>query len=185
MFEAGAQLKQQYGADQVFDFSLGNPILEPPTKVHEALHALLDDPDTATCPMEASRSTGVPGQRAGEQGLPFEKEDLVLCVGAGGGLNVVAKPCSNPEMRSLPGALLRGVRLLCTESRGSVDRGQDSTGGFSTRSGCAGSSDDSKTPAIIVNSPNNPTGVSIPRKYSTNSAPGYAPRSSALVVQFT
>ena len=44
MFEAGTQLKQQYGADQVFDFSLGNPILEPPAKVHETLHALLDDP---------------------------------------------------------------------------------------------------------------------------------------------
>ena len=44
MFEAGARLKQQYGADQVFDFSLGNPILEPPAKVHETLHTLLDDP---------------------------------------------------------------------------------------------------------------------------------------------
>ena len=85
MFEAGARLKQQYGADQVFDFSLGNPILEPPTKVHETLHALLDDP--APGHHRYRPNGGFPAVREylanelrEEQGLPFEKEDVVLCV---------------------------------------------------------------------------------------------------------
>ena len=101
MFEAGARLKQQYGADQVFDFSLGNPILEPPAKVHETLHALLDDP--APGHHRYMPNGGFPAVREylanelrEEQGLPFEKEDIVLCVGAGGGLNVVAKALLEP-----------------------------------------------------------------------------------------
>ena len=35
MFEQGARLKAQHGADKVFDFSLGNPNLEPPAAVHQ------------------------------------------------------------------------------------------------------------------------------------------------------
>ena len=37
MFEAGARLKAEHGAENVFDFSLGNPILEPPEQVHEQI----------------------------------------------------------------------------------------------------------------------------------------------------
>src|SRR2546430_17690980 len=44
MFEEGIQLKQQYGVDNVFDFSLGNPVLEPPPQFYEALHQLVTHP---------------------------------------------------------------------------------------------------------------------------------------------
>ena len=44
MFEEGIQLKQQYGADNVADFSLGNPVLEPPPQFYEALHQLYAPP---------------------------------------------------------------------------------------------------------------------------------------------
>ena len=44
MFEEGIQLKQQYGADNVYDFSLGNPVLEPPAQFYEALHHLVTHP---------------------------------------------------------------------------------------------------------------------------------------------
>ena len=42
MFEAGARLKAEHGAENVFDFSLGNPILEPPEEVHEQIKRLLE-----------------------------------------------------------------------------------------------------------------------------------------------
>lgn len=47
MFEQGALLKAQYGADQVCDFSLGNPNLEPPPVVHQALLKILQDSPAA------------------------------------------------------------------------------------------------------------------------------------------
>ena len=45
MFEAGARLKAEQGAENVFDFSLGNPILEPPEEVHVKLRQLLENPE--------------------------------------------------------------------------------------------------------------------------------------------
>ena len=44
MFELGIQMKQEHGADKVFDLSLGNPILEPPESVIKELQRLLADP---------------------------------------------------------------------------------------------------------------------------------------------
>ena len=165
MFEAGARLKQQYGAEQVFDFSLGNPILEPPAKVHETLHALLDDP--APGHHRYMPNGGFPAVREylanelrEEQGLPFEKEDVVLCVGAGGGLNVVAKALleTGDEVVALaPYFVEYGFYV---QNHGGVltvakTRQEDFLPDLEALEAVM----TPKTRAIIVNSPNNPTGV--------------------------
>ena len=96
MFEAGARLKAEHGAENVFDFSLGNPILEPPQQVHEQLRLLLENPGPGmhrympNAGFEETREF-IAGVMRDETGHPFGCEDVVMCVGAGGGLNVVFK----------------------------------------------------------------------------------------------
>ena len=101
MFEAGARLKAEHGEENVFDFSLGNPILEPPQKVHEQLRILLEKPELGM--HRYMPNAGFPETRQfiadimrKETNLSFEKEDVVMCVGAGGGLNVVFKALLEP-----------------------------------------------------------------------------------------
>ena len=169
MFEAGARLKQQYGADQVFDFSLGNPILEPPAKVHETLHALLDDP--APGHHRYMPNGGFPAVREylanelrEEQGLSFEKEDVVLCVGAGGGLNVVAKALLEPgdEVVALAPYFVE-YGFYVQNHAGVLTVAKTRQEDFLPDLEALEAVMTPKTRAIIVNSPNNPTGVVYPR----------------------
>src|ERR687887_1945815 len=96
MFEEGIRLKQQYGEDNVFDFSLGNPVLEPPPAFHVALRELLERPQPGM--HRYMPNAGYPETRAAvaalltkETGVAFAAEHIVMCVGAAAGLNVVLK----------------------------------------------------------------------------------------------
>ena len=101
MFEEGARLKALHGVENVFDFSLGNPILEPPQEVHIELLNLLNNPQKWNAPLHVEQ--GVPETceyvadiMRHETGYFFEREDVVMCVGAAGGLNVVFKALLEP-----------------------------------------------------------------------------------------
>ena len=101
MFEEGIQLKQQYGADNVYDFSLGNPVLEPPPQFYEALHQLVTHPQPGM--HRYMPNVGYPETRAAiaaqltrETGMPFTANHIVMVVGAAGGLNVVLKTLLDP-----------------------------------------------------------------------------------------
>ena len=101
MFEEGLRLKKQYGDDKVFDFSLGNPDIDPPLKVHEAIVE-------AASKLEKNYhgympNAGYPFARqamadktAKEQGVPVPKECVVMAVGAAGALNSTLKALLNP-----------------------------------------------------------------------------------------
>ena len=96
MFEQGQRLKEKFGEDQVFDFSLGNPILEPPAKVHEVLIEYLQQHPPGM--HRYMPNAGFPSTRnylalelSEQDQLPFTIEDIVMCVGAGGGINVAFK----------------------------------------------------------------------------------------------
>src|SRR5918999_640287 len=101
MFEEGIRLKQQYGEDRVYDFSLGNPVLEPPPQFHAALRQVVNNPRAGM--HRYMPNTGYPETRAAvaaqlshETNLDWTENHIVMVVGAAGGLNVVLKTLLDP-----------------------------------------------------------------------------------------
>jgi aspartate aminotransferase len=96
MFEVGDELKRVYGEENVYDFSLGNPNLEPPPSLKKALKELADNPVAGMhryMPNNGSSETRrtIAEYLKEESGLPFTENHLVMTVGAAGGLNVTFK----------------------------------------------------------------------------------------------
>ena len=164
MFEEGARLKALHGAENVFDFSLGNPILEPPQEVHIELLNLLKNPQSGMhryMPNKGFPETCeyVANIMHHETGYPFESEDVVMCVGAGGGLNVVFKALLEPgdEVLTLPpffveyGANARNHGGLLTTA--------STTSEFQPDLSSVEEKIKEKTKIVLINSPNNPTGT--------------------------
>ena len=101
MFEEGDRLRQLHGPDHVYDFTLGNPDLDPPDCVTKRLRALTQDPVPGM--HKYMSHAGYPETRraialhVGRQaGLALTENHVVMTVGAGGGLNVVLKTILNP-----------------------------------------------------------------------------------------
>ena len=101
MFEQGALLKKEFGADQVFDFSLGNPNLEPPQEFFD----VLKEEATTRSPGRHGYMPNVGYADAREKvaeyvseqhGLDLFTEHVVLTCGAGGALNVLFKTLLDP-----------------------------------------------------------------------------------------
>ena len=90
MFEEGNIRKQKYGAENVFDFSLGNPNLEPPAKFKQVLKELANDPEQGqhgympNAGFETTRKA-VADYLSGYNRPIFSADDVVMTVGAGGG----------------------------------------------------------------------------------------------------
>ena len=101
MFEEGVALKEQYGADNVYDLSLGNPEVEPPAEFDRELRRLLDS--TTPGLHRYMPNAGYPETRAAvaaqlsaETGLPFTGDSVIMTCGAGGALNIVMKTLLDP-----------------------------------------------------------------------------------------
>ena len=101
MFEEGSRLKAERGEANVCDFSLGNPILEPPAEVAEALRELVLHP--APGMHRYIPNPGLPVVRAhvaaelaAATGRPFKAGNVVMTCGAAGGLNILFKALLNP-----------------------------------------------------------------------------------------
>ena len=102
MFEAGIQLKQQFGEDAVCDFSLGNPDLPAPPAVAEGLRTMADragEPfafgymPNAGFPLARTR---LAEHLSAEQGVPLTAGDVILTCGAAGALNAFLRAVFNP-----------------------------------------------------------------------------------------
>jgi aspartate aminotransferase len=163
MFEAGSALKAKYGADAVSDFSLGNPDVDPPEQVRQALAEIV----AATMPRKHGYmpNAGYPEVReqvaawvSAEQGVALARDHVVMSCGAGGALNSVLKAILNPGdevIATVPCFMEYGFyadnhggKLVL--AAGSADFDLD-VGAIEAKIG-------PRTAALIVNSPNNPTG---------------------------
>ena len=163
MFEEGIARKAKFGAENVFDFSLGNPNLDPPPKFREVL-------------MRLSKETR-PGQHgympnAGHvltrkavadylskvHHLSFGPDDIVMTVGAGGALNVVLKTVLNPaEEVIIPRPYFVEYNFYLDNHQG-VPKTVPTKPDFSLDFDAIEKAIHANTRAVLINSPNNPTG---------------------------
>ncbi|MBW1784450.1 MAG: pyridoxal phosphate-dependent aminotransferase [Deltaproteobacteria bacterium] len=163
MFEEGARRKAKYGADQVFDFSLGNPNLEPPDKVKQVLEDLVQDPapgQHAYMPNAGFIETrqAVADYLNTFNSPRFSPDEIVMTVGAGGALNVVLKTILNPgEEVMIPRPYFVEYNFYLDNHQG-VPRLVDTKPDFSFDFGAMEAAMTEKTRAVLINSPNNPTG---------------------------
>ncbi len=163
MFEEGNALKGKYGAENVFDFSLGNPNLEPPAKFKEVLKDLANDPNPgrhAYMPNAGYPETrnAVAAYLSKHNRQSFSPDDIVMTVGAGGALNVILKTLLNPgDEVIIPAPYFVEYNFYLDNHQGLprvVETGSD----FSIDLDGIGDAITEKTKALLINTPNNPTG---------------------------
>lgn len=167
MFEEGARLKAQVGAENVFDLSLGNPLLEPPEGFKAALRALIDDP--APGRHRYIPNAGLPETRAfvaeelrAATGLAYTGEQIVMTVGAAGGLNIALKALLNPGDEVLVPAPYFPEYDFYVANHGGRLLTVATTAEFQLDPAAFEQLLSPRTRAVLLNSPNNPTGVIYP-----------------------
>lgn len=166
MFEEGKRLASIYGAENVYDFSLGNPNLPAPKEVKEAVYRILDEEDSVFVHGYMSNS-GYEDVRAAVAvslnrrfGTAFDEENIVMTVGAAGGMNVIMKTLLNPGDEVLTFAPYFGeYRAYVTNYDGVLVVVPPNTADFQPNLEEFGKRITPKTKAVIINTPNNPTGV--------------------------
>ncbi len=167
MFEEGIRLKQQYGEDNVFDFSLGNPVLEPPPAFHAALRELLEHPRPGMhryMPNVGYPETcaAVAAQLTKETAIPFTAEHIVMCVGAAAGINVVLRTLLDPGDEVLFFAPYFVEYHFYVDYHGGVARVVPTDANFDLNLEALEAALSPRSKVVLINSPNNPTGVIYP-----------------------
>ena len=164
MFTEGARLKAEHGAENVFDFSLGNPVVEPPAEVIEAMVAAAGT--KAPGSHRYMPNAGYPHVRdavgsylAAQTGLPYAGDHIVMCVGAGGGLNVLFKAMLDPGDEVIvltPFFVEYGFYI---DNHGGTCVKVPTDAEFLPDLDAIRGAITERTKALVINSPNNPTGV--------------------------
>jgi aspartate aminotransferase len=167
MFEEGARLKQERGADKVFDFTLGNPEVEPPAAVLEAARRILASKEAhlhAYMP-----NAGYPQVRAAiakrlsaATGLPYTANHVIMTVGAGAALNTVLKALLDPGDEVITVAPFFVEYVYYAENHGGKLVVVPPKADLTPDAAKIEAAITPRTKAIIVNSPNNPSGVIYP-----------------------
>jgi aspartate aminotransferase len=163
MFEEGNERKSRYGAENVFDFSLGNPNLDPPLKFKQVVNDLINDPKPgqhAYMPNAGLVETrqAVADYLNGFNRAGFTADDIVMTVGAGGALNVVLKTILNPgEEVIIPKPYFVEYNFYLDNHQGTANV-VPTRPDFSFDLNRISEAITEKTRAVLINSPNNPTG---------------------------
>ena len=164
MFEEGIALRQQFGEDHVFDLSLGNPVMEPPDEFFAELRRIAAHPTPGM--HRYMPNAGYPETRAAvasqlreETGLDFTEREIVMACGAGGALNVAFKTLLDPGDELVILAPYFVEYHFYADNHGGSCRVVPPGGGFLPDIEALDDAINDKTRAVLVNSPNNPTGV--------------------------
>ena len=166
MFEEGNRLRAKYGADKVFDFSLGNPSVPAPDSVREAIIDLVNNTDPTVLHGYMSNAGFEDVRQTIAESLnrrfdtKFSAKNLIMTVGAASGLNVILKTILNPgeEVSVFApyfleyGAYVRNYDGVLVEISPDTTTFQPNLAEFEQKI-------TPKTKAVIVNTPHNPTGV--------------------------
>ena len=163
MFEEGTRLRTLYGAENVYDFSIGNPDAEPPRAVLDALRKLVDAPDIHKYMANAGHEdvrAAIARKEGARAGLTLTANHVVMTVGAAGGLNATLKALLNPGEEVIVIAPYFVEYFSYIENHGGsavVVKADPVT--FLPDADAVAAAVTSRTKAIILNSPHNPTGV--------------------------
>ncbi len=166
MFEEGKAMAAVYGAENVYDFSLGNPNVPAPERVKQAAEYILEKEDPLMVHGYMSNSGYEDVRRTIAEslnrrfGTDFTADNLLMTVGAAGGLNVILKTLLNPGEEVLTFAPYFGEYDNYVENYGGrlIAIAPD-TATFQPDLKALEKAVTPKTKAVIINSPNNPTGV--------------------------
>lgn len=163
MFEEGARMKAEYGAENVFDFSLGNPDVPPPEKFNEVIAEIIRDKSPG---VHAYMPNGgyvmvreaIAARMSREQEMEVDQGDMLMTCGAAGGLNIVMKSLLNPGDEVILLAPYFVEYNFYVDNHGGVSRIVETDSEFNLDPAKISDAITEKTKAIIINSPNNPTG---------------------------
>lgn len=164
MFETGLVMKQQHGADKVFDLTLGNPVVEPPPAFHRELARLCADPQPGmhrymeNAGYPAAREA-VAAQLQAETGVPFQFQHVVMTSGAAAALNVILTTLLEPGDEVILFKPFFAEYLHYVASRAGVARVVPCHDDFLPDLDALAEAIGERTRAVLINSPNNPTGV--------------------------
>lgn len=175
MFEEGIKIKKLYGEDNVYDFSLGNPVMEPPKGLQRTLAETLLHPSKGMHRyMTNSGYEDVRSEVAeylGElYGLSFNPSHVFMTTGCAGGLNILLKSILNKGDEVLVPSPFFWEFKNYIENYGGIMKLVRSTEDFQLDIDAMGQAITGKTKVVLLNSPNNPTGV----VYSEKSLKGLA-----------
>jgi len=164
MFEEGVALKQQYGEENVFDLALGNPFMDPPAEFYQELKRLVENPQPGMhryMPNAGYPETrkAVADQLTLETGINFSIDDIVMTCGAAGASNVVLKTIINPgdEVIIFSPYFVEFINYI--ENHDGIARILPTDEQFIPKLDVLEDAISSKTKAILINSPNNPSGA--------------------------
>lgn len=167
MFEEGKRLAKLYGAENVFDFSLGNPNVPAPAAVKKAIREILEEEDPIVLHGYTNSNAGYEDVRQAVAeslnerfGTAFAAHNITMTVGAAGGLNVIFKALLNPGDEVIAFAPYFGeYRSYTNNYDGVMVEISPNTVDFQPKLDEFEAKITPKTKIVIVNTPNNPTGV--------------------------
>lgn len=166
MFEEGNRLAKIYGAENVYDFSLGNPNVPAPEEVNEAIKEIVDTEDSVVLHGYMSNSGYEDVRSAIALSLNkrfdthFNESNIVMTVGAAGGLNTIFKTILNPSDEVITFAPFFGeYRNYVSNYNGKLVVVSPDVTSFRPKFDEFEAKINPKTKAVIINNPNNPTGV--------------------------
>jgi aspartate aminotransferase len=167
MFVEGQKLKEELGPENVFDFTLGNPSAPPPPAFKERLVAVAVA-STSTL-HRYMPNAGDPAMRRAlaafltqTHGVPFTEEQVVMTCGAAGALNVILKALLDPGDEVIILAPYFVEYVFYVDNHGGQTVVVDTRDDFSLDVAAIGAAITPRTKALIINSPNNPTGAVYP-----------------------
>lgn len=168
MFEQGQKMKAEFGAENVFDFSLGNPDLPPPPAFDRALREAVEErapgahgymPNGGYPWVRESLSARV----SAEQGVTVGADGVLMTCGAAGALNVVMKSLLDPGDEVIVLAPYFVEYHFYVDNHGGAVRVVPCDADFNPDLDAIGAALGERTKAVIVNSPNNPSGQVYPQ----------------------
>jgi len=164
MFEEGIRIKKMYGLDAVCDFSLGNPDTEPPVALQNALIEMLTKPEIGMHRYMSNNGYEEVREEIADylretHGLPFQAGHIFMTVGCAGGLNVILKSILNRGDEVIVPTPFFWEFKNYINNFGGVTKFVETTEDFQLDIRNIEDAITKKTKAVLINSPNNPTGA--------------------------